>query len=97
MALENNIQSLNWTAECVGTASLVINNNTETVYFVVVNSPALFELRKKINEAFIRNGGDKKAFDPNKYEPHVTLGYTKRDLFMEDGVSKNKISCWKSL
>lgn len=91
------IQTIKWSTECVGTASAVIDNKTETTYFVVVNSPELLNLRMKIKEAFVRNGGNAKDFRAEKYQPHITLGYTKRDLHEDDGVSKDKISCWKSL
>lgn len=97
IAKDFKIQSATWKAECVGTASLVIDNKTESTYFVVVTSDELIKLRHKIKQAFEQNGGDRDSFVPEKYQPHVTLGYTKRDLHFEDGVSKDKISCWKTL
>lgn len=35
----------------------------------------------------------KTIFDPNKFYPHVTLGFTQRDLHIDDGIVKNSDSC----
>ena len=62
----------------------------EFTYFVVVQSEDLISIRKKIQDSFVGKGGDKNDFNPLNYFPHITLGFTKRDLHESDGVIKGK-------
>jgi len=87
------IQDAEFTPVCVGRGQKEINGKLEKTYFVVVDSPALMELRGQIEEAYIKNGGKTQDFVPERFSPHVTLGFTARDLHNEDGVVKNKASC----
>jgi 2'-5' RNA ligase len=77
---------------CVGSGSLKIKEKTEKTYYVVVTAPELLNLRKKLAEAAKL---PKDQFDPDLFFPHVTLGFTTRDLHYEDGVIKDKNSCLK--
>lgn len=77
---------------CVGKGSITINNKSESTYYAVVTADELISIRKKLAEA---SGITKDQFDPNLYFPHVTLGFTSRDLHYEDGVKKDKNSCLK--
>ncbi|WP_413561533.1 2'-5' RNA ligase family protein [Bdellovibrio sp. HCB209] len=78
---------------CVGKGSVQINGEEENTYFAVVESEALFQIRKAINELYISKGGKSGEFNPELFFPHVTLGYTERDLHYEDGVKKDAASC----
>ena len=62
-------------------------------YFLVVKSPDLIKVRKKIFDAYVKNGGEPSRFDPQSYTPHITIAFTSRDLFESDGVYKQKNSC----
>lgn len=87
------IQDAEITPVCIGRGQKEIHGKTEKTYFVVVESPALVDLRGRIEEAYIKNGGTPHAFIPERYSPHVTLGFTLRDLHHEDGVRKDRSHC----
>lgn len=61
----------------------------EESFFVLVDSENLRRIRHAIHEEFVRRGGNPAAFDPTWFFPHVTVGYTLRDLHESDGVMKN--------
>jgi hypothetical protein len=58
----------------------------------VVESEDLLAVRRKIAEELAGRGLGPDAFDVAAFEPHVTIGFTKRDLFETDGVGKGKAS-----
>lgn len=93
IAIKANLQKAQWSLVCVGQGQAQVNGKKESTYFVVVESLDLIEIRKKIHSAFIQAGGNPKNFDPQLYFPHVTLGFTARDLHYEDGVLKNTQAC----
>jgi 2'-5' RNA ligase len=93
IAEEAKIQQATYTPVCIGRGQKDISGKIEKTYYVVVESPDLIELRGKIEEAYVKNGGRAQDFVPEKFMPHVTLGYTARDLHHEDGVRKNSTSC----
>ncbi|MEK2688781.1 hypothetical protein [Bdellovibrio sp. GT3] len=78
---------------CLGQGRMNLNGKEESTYFVVVESEALFKIRKAIEELYIRKGGKSGEFKAELFFPHVTLGYTERDLHYEDGVIKDAASC----
>ena len=73
----------------LGSAKISINGKEETTYFLIVDSYELRTIRQMIFYEFTRRHGDRKAFDPSWFFPHITIGYTKRDLHESDGVIKN--------
>jgi 2'-5' RNA ligase len=83
------IQTSRYQAECIGQGS----KSKMKVFFVVVKSPALIEVRKKIAALFVKRGGVATAFDPDHFYPHITIGFTDQDLHEADGVIKDKSSC----
>lgn len=97
IAEEAKIEETPFTPVCIGKAEKMLSGHLEKVYFVVVESPALIDLRGKIEDAYVKNGGSEQDFVPEKFLPHVTLGYTARDLHIEDGVVKNKSTCLYNL
>lgn len=93
IALQANIQQLPFKLLCIGRGQREIDNKLEKTYYAVVEGPALIELRRQIEAAYIQQGGKAQEFIPENFHPHVTLGYTLRDLHFEEGVVKNKSSC----
>ncbi len=77
---------------CVGSGSLKIKEATEKTYYAVVVANDLLAIRRKLAD-LARLPQDQ--FDPNLFFPHVTLGFTSRDLHYEDGLIKDKNSCLK--
>lgn len=66
-------------------------------FYVVVESQKLKEIRKKVAEEFIRAGGPEGEFPEDLFFPHVTLGFTERDLHYDDGIKKDQKSCFINL
>ena len=78
------LNALDWTQKvitpvCLGRGFAVLGGQKESAYFIVVESPAVSDLREK--------------FGLSHFRPHVTLGFSKRDLHFEDGVIKDRTSC----
>lgn len=77
---------------CIGEGRLQQNSKNLWTYFIVVKSPTLIELRKKLAQlAKVTN----QEFNPLEFYPHITLGFNSRDLHLQDGVVKNENSCLK--
>lgn len=93
LAKKHKIQSSKFEVVCVGKGSADINNKTEYTFYLVVRSPDLMKLREEIHKVFVSKGGDKDFFKPQYFYPHITLGYTERDLHLSDGVIKDESSC----
>lgn len=91
------IQEAHLQYRCIGEAKKEIQGHREKAYFIVVIAPALLEIRKEIQKLYISRGGSKKAFNPDLFFPHITLGYTLRDLHYEEGAIKDETSCAFSL
>lgn len=69
----------------------------DATYFAVLESDRLFQIRKAVHVLYTTKGGKADDFNPEQYYPHVTLGFTKKDLHLEDGVIKDASSCIYSL
>jgi len=69
---------------------------SEETFLVLVDSPKLRKIRGKIWRLFVKKGGEPSAWDPAWFFPHITIGYTKRDLHELD-VIKNIRSSWDKL
>lgn len=82
---------------CVGKASITEQEKAKATYYVVVQSDRLFQIRKAVEMLFVKKGGAAGDFSSDVYYPHVTLGFTDRDLHYEDGVIKDASSCLYSL
>jgi hypothetical protein len=83
------IQSAKLNILGIGSGKLSLDGKEEETYFVIVDSADLRLIRQMIFYEFTRRGGDRSAFDPTWFFPHITIGYTKRDLHEADGIIKN--------
>lgn len=87
------IQRTAFEISCLGRATATLAGGPESTYFLVVHAPGLEQLRRRIRDEFVRVGGNPSAFDPGSYSPHVTLGFTSRDLHERDGTVKDESTC----
>lgn len=92
-AREARLQRAKLTPLCLGRARLRIKERLESAYFLVLDAPELVRLRERIFARFVERGGEPSRFDPRLFYPHVTLGYTVRDLHFEDGLRKGVNAC----
>lgn len=82
-----------YTLLCVGKGALTEKGVEESTFYVVIESDRLFQIRRAVQVLYTSKGGAAQDFEPDLYYPHVTLGFTKRDLHYEDGVVKDASSC----
>lgn len=95
IALKQGLQKTRWTPVCVGEGRIKEMTN----YFVVVKSPDLLRVRRAIETEFKKRA--QKApltvaagkFEAAHFYPHITLGFTERDLHEADGVIKDQKLC----
>jgi 2'-5' RNA ligase len=90
-----NIQKSKYKPICIGKGSLAEKGKYLESYFIIIESEQLLNIRKEIAKLYKSRGGLK--FDPLHFYPHITLGFTDRDLFETDGVTKDIKSCLKTL
>lgn len=93
VALLNRIQETPFEIICLGRGQRVENKKTLSTYFIVVEAPGLVMLRHTLASLYKTRGGGSTDFDPDAFTPHITVGFTDRDLHVQDGVLKNKSSC----
>lgn len=89
IAKEMNIQNSRISVEGLGSGRVVLNGVSESTFFVIVKSPELLKIRQQIYNEYVINGGDAKAWNPTQFYPHITVGFTARDLHESDGVLKD--------
>jgi hypothetical protein len=88
------VQDTHFTVSCLGKGEKEIEGNIEQTFFLVVRSSEILEIRRQISGIHLARGGSSEDFDPELYFPHVTIGFTKRDLHLAaDGVKKDLSSC----
>lgn len=90
---DSKIQQAHFSPVCVGRARATIDDKSQSTYYVVVSSPELVSLRGKIFDRYLQRGGEPSRFDPEHFYPHITVGFTLRDLQEQDGVYKGRNSC----
>lgn len=93
IAWNNGLQETPLKLICIGKGQHREGPALGVTYYVVVQADRLFEIRRKIADAYVQKGGQTSEFMPDLYYPHVTLGFTTRDLHLEDGVVKDESSC----
>jgi len=64
---------------CIGRGQTELNGKVEFTYYIVVEAKGIRAIREK--------------YRLTDFYPHITLGFTKRDLHFEDGVRKDKATC----
>lgn len=89
IARESKLQSSKFSITCLGEGKF----KDLRTYYIVVKSQEIMDIRVKIEKLFLSRGGKKDSFSAKKYYPHITLGFTKRDLHESDGVIKDDESC----
>jgi len=88
IAQDLGIQSSNVKLLSIGSGRAVLNGKTEETFFFISESENLRRIRREIARRFEEKGGRPGLFDPENFYPHITIGYTLRDLHIQDGVIK---------
>ena len=96
IAVDSGIQSSKFRVACLARQSQVDLklSKRSAVYNLIVESPALFAIRNRIQEKYMEKGGDPSNFDSERYNPHITLAFEEHgDWFPEDQVFKTMRTC----
>ncbi len=91
IAMRFNIQSSDLEILGLGCGQAVLSGKNEDTYFVIIRSENLLRIRRAIYEEYLRNGGIPSEWNPEHFFPHITIGYTLRDLHEDDGVFKDLV------
>ncbi|KAG0170662.1 hypothetical protein DFQ30_002177 [Apophysomyces sp. BC1015] len=97
IALNHRIQSSQFHIVCLGKVTIVLEDREHVVYQIIMDSPQLIRLREEIFRLYYDRGGNVALFDPHNFYPHITLGFTVRDLHPEQGVFKGYNVCHRVL
>lgn len=93
LATKKKVHERPFTVRCVKKVSAKFAGATEESWFVAVSAPELLEFRKDLWRLYMAKGGSSEDFKWRRWVPHITLGFTKRDLYDEDLVNKEKADC----
>lgn len=77
---------------CLGEGTVKEKNKVLKTYYIVVHAPEVKGFRM-----FLKNKYGVENFNPDMFFPHITLGFTEKDLHFEQGVVKDPKSCPQKL
>lgn len=98
LARRSKIQDSKFNILCLGKSEASVRGKSESTYYLVVQSMGLNKLREQIRDLFITRGGDSRAFSAAEFYPHITIGYTYKDLHIgPHGVKKDLNSCFREI
>ncbi|CAO3700796.1 unnamed protein product [Rhizopus microsporus] len=97
IARKNKIQSSKFKIVCLGKEDVVINNVRKIVYQIIIKSEDLVKIRREIFKLYVQKKGNTALFDPESFWPHITVGFTSSDVFLEQGVYKGANVCYRPI
>ncbi|KAJ1981803.1 hypothetical protein H4R35_000569 [Dimargaris xerosporica] len=100
IAQQHRVQRIAFRPICIGRQQIpdpLEPGVNQVVYNLIVASPEWLQLRWAVWDHFVALGGEPSHWDPQYYYPHITIGFTHRDLFDQDGVHKGSNSCWRPI
>lgn len=86
------MQEMTFDIICIGSGAAKLGQKMEETFYLVVTSKDLLHLRQEIEKLYLQRGGKAGAFQASKFYPHITIGYTKKDLHIHQGVIKDASS-----
>jgi len=89
LAAEQRIQAAFLEPVCLAQAQ---RGNLRTL-FILIRSEDLLRIRRAIHALYVAKGGAPQVFDPERFYPHITVGFVGRDLHEQDGVIKDARLC----
>lgn len=68
-----------------------------STFYIVVKSQDLMEIRKEVEKLYIKRAGQPGQFRAERFYPHITVDFNKRDQHESDGLIKDKTTCFKPI
>ncbi|KAF9903179.1 hypothetical protein EC991_004087 [Linnemannia zychae] len=97
LATKNNrLQRSKFDIECLGRVQTVTQPGSvfqQSVQLILKNYKDIVAFRGDVFKLFVKKGGNPALFAAENFQPHITLGFKNRDIFIEDGVFKGKNAC----
>ncbi|KAJ1725507.1 hypothetical protein LPJ53_000322 [Coemansia erecta] len=104
IALRNNIQKARLMPVCLGRFNGTLPNPSKAesdkgafILFSLVVADVygdLVNIRREVFKLYRSKGGQGALFQPEGFWPHITIGFDRRDLFIEDGLYKGSNYCY---
>ncbi len=80
IARDQGIQDASLQILGIGSGHKYFESERGETFYLIVESKKLREIREAVAREFRRLGGNRSAFDPKHFYPHVTIGYTHKDI-----------------
>ncbi|KAG0261511.1 hypothetical protein BG011_000975 [Mortierella polycephala] len=93
---KNRLQRSRIRLECLGRVQVVTKSDGEfqqSLQIILKDYKDLIRYRKEVFKLYVKKGGNPALFAPDNFQPHITIGFKNRDIFIEDGVYKGKNAC----
>lgn len=87
------IQEAEFSIVCLGSVEKIKNGIFTKAYYLVIESQPLLNVRRQILKTINGRGGSPTLFDPERFFPHITVGFVSDDLHESDGVYKDSSTC----
>ena len=93
-AQREKIQDSELNPVCLGEGSALVGGVMDRTYFIVLEADRLRQLRLQFSALVAKDETSRlRQFEPGRYLPHLTVGFTRQDLFEQNGVVKDATSC----
>jgi hypothetical protein len=79
--------------KCLKKVTATIKGRSEDSWFVAIDSPGMKDFRQEAWRLYVARGGTADDFKWQRWAPHITVGFTARDLHDEDQINKEKVRC----
>jgi hypothetical protein len=93
LALKEHLMKKKFKVKCLKKVTATIQGRSEDSWFVALDSPGLKDFRQEVWRLYVARGGSGDDFKWQRWAPHITVGFTARDLHDEDQINKEKVGC----
>jgi len=93
IARKKSIQASKFEVVCLGRGQ----KDDMSTFYVVVKSQDLLDIRREVENLYLKKAGQPGKFKADRFYPHITVGFNKRDLHESDGIIKDEKTCFKPL
>lgn len=93
LALKERLMKNTFKVKCLKKVTASIKGRGEDSWFVALKSPGMKDFRQEVWRLYVARGGSPEDFKWQRWAPHITVGFTARDLHDEDQINKEKVGC----
>lgn len=93
LVLKEKLMKSKLKVKCLKKVTATLKGRQEDSWFVAIDSPGMKDFRQEAWRLYVARGGSGDDFKWQRWAPHITVGFTARDLHDEDQVNKEKVDC----